>query len=268
MSPSKQNLFLFFEENEIEHIIDRKLVFLYANRCIIDEDAQFEICGVYELQHVTKPMMIYSDPLYKNNASQRTCKEANDRDSILEAFEKASLNETSAIDTHFIIGSSFYSLFKWHTSFNRRAKLLEWMSDELRYQAINVYVTLLAGFHNIPITNEINKMVYEGKWTFNWDSILHESLDPNLRCSVNDDFELSISLIQNGERLHQQQCLFLHPKMLPHQFKSHQRSLNHRRSEEIRSLAQSKKLFPLFPDSNPNVRYSHCVCVRTSLYLK
>ena len=89
--------------------MDRKLVLLYANRCIIDEKAQFEICGVYELQYVAKPMMDNSDPLFKNNASKRTSKEGNDRDTITEAFERASSNETSPIDTHFIFGSFFHS---------------------------------------------------------------------------------------------------------------------------------------------------------------
>ena len=56
MIPTKQNLFLFFEENELKPIIDRKLVLLYANRCIIDEDAQFEICGAYMLQPVLDQM--------------------------------------------------------------------------------------------------------------------------------------------------------------------------------------------------------------------
>ena len=44
MFPPKQNLFLFFEENEVQTIIDNKLVLRYANRCIIDEQAEFEVC--------------------------------------------------------------------------------------------------------------------------------------------------------------------------------------------------------------------------------
>ena len=56
MSPTRQNLFLFFEENEVQTIIDKKLVLLYANRCIIDEEAEFEIGGVYKLQKVEQFM--------------------------------------------------------------------------------------------------------------------------------------------------------------------------------------------------------------------
>ena len=72
MTPTKQNLFLFFEENELPFVIDRKLVKLYMNRCIIDEDAEFEISGVYELQKVIEPMISRLNSMYKTNASQRT----------------------------------------------------------------------------------------------------------------------------------------------------------------------------------------------------
>ena len=44
MKRKTQNLFLFFEENEVQTIIDNKLVLRYANRCIIDEQAEFEVC--------------------------------------------------------------------------------------------------------------------------------------------------------------------------------------------------------------------------------
>ena len=85
MSPSKQNLFLFFEENEIQSAIDRKLVKRYMNLCIIDEDANFEITGVYELQKVNNSMIDRFNPLYHKYAHQRTNKEALDRDMFDEA---------------------------------------------------------------------------------------------------------------------------------------------------------------------------------------
>ena len=107
--PTKQNLFLFLEENELQCTIDRKLVFFYANRCIIDEDAQFEICGVYNLQYASDAMAYLKNPLYKTNARQRTQKEANDIDTITEAFEIAHSKESASIDTHFIIGSLYHT---------------------------------------------------------------------------------------------------------------------------------------------------------------
>ena len=108
MAPSKQNLFLFFEETENKTVVSRKLVLIYANRCVIDEDAQFEICDVYELEYVSNSMLNFTDPLYELNAGRRDLKEFHDRNTFLEAFEKAYSNESNSIDTHFIIGSSYH----------------------------------------------------------------------------------------------------------------------------------------------------------------
>ena len=109
MSPSKQNLFLFFEENNRKSSINRKLVLLYANRCIIDEDAQFEICEVYELESVPggpDRMVNHTRALYEMNA---TSKEKQDQNTFYEAFQKSYLHESVSIDTHFFIGSIFYT---------------------------------------------------------------------------------------------------------------------------------------------------------------
>ena len=137
ISPMKQNLFLFFEENEMQTVIDRKLVKLYMNRCIIDEDANFEISGVYELQKVSDLMFDRINPLFKTNANQRTNKEAVDRDIFTEALEKSAVQETNSTDNHFIIGSSFHSLNVRKPSVkNRLAKLLDWLHNEVKSQEI------------------------------------------------------------------------------------------------------------------------------------
>ena len=49
MERKRQNLILFFEENENEKDISSTLVFLYMNRFIICEEDQTEILGVYNL---------------------------------------------------------------------------------------------------------------------------------------------------------------------------------------------------------------------------
>ena len=49
MARRKQNLVIFFEENDDARIIDSKLVRLYTNRFTIDEDDQCEIDGIYHL---------------------------------------------------------------------------------------------------------------------------------------------------------------------------------------------------------------------------
>ena len=43
----KQNLFLFYEKDSILCDIHLQLVNSYMNRFVIDEDAQFEVIGIY-----------------------------------------------------------------------------------------------------------------------------------------------------------------------------------------------------------------------------
>jgi len=158
-----QNLFLFFEENEIQCFIDRKLVKLYMNRCIIDESANFEIIGVYELQKVNDQMYNSLNPLFKTNAYQRTNKESVDKDIFTEAHEKAFVHETNSTDNHFIIGSSFHSvdLILHHSNsqtLSRADKLLNWLLNVVKSQEIkNLYVTILAGARYNLITKEVHK---------------------------------------------------------------------------------------------------------------
>ena len=50
MSKQSKNLVFILDESETKYDISSNLVRLYMNRCIIDEDAQFEILGVSHLQ--------------------------------------------------------------------------------------------------------------------------------------------------------------------------------------------------------------------------
>ena len=56
MKPSRQNLCLFLEENDLEYVIDSKPVHLFMNRSVVNEEDQFEIIGVYYLQKVEKEL--------------------------------------------------------------------------------------------------------------------------------------------------------------------------------------------------------------------
>ena len=49
MERKTQNLLIFFEEADDEKDISSKLVRLYMNRFVIDEEDQTEIIGVYNL---------------------------------------------------------------------------------------------------------------------------------------------------------------------------------------------------------------------------
>ena len=282
MSPLKQNLFLFFEENEMQTVIDRKLVKLYMNRCIIDEDANFEISGVYELQKVTDPMFDRLDPLFKTNASQRTNKESVDRDIFTDAIEKACAQESIFTDNHFIIGSSFHSVaVQKPIIINRLGKLLDWLLSEVKSKEIkSLYVTILAGTRNNLITKETHKETYDGKRAIYMTTpgAWEELIPIPLQISVNDDFELSIKLIRNGRRLQQNIALFLHPMLDPYELKlletkneSFLRSFTgHRIAKEVTGAQAdvSAEELKRYPDSDPSLRYVNCFCLRQSYYLK
>ena len=199
MKPKSQNLFLFFEDYETKNIIDRKLVKMYMNRCIIKEDEYFEICGVYELQFVEDRMLSHQNPLYETSEKQRAIKETVDSGIFFEAVKHALLLETDFSDNHFIIGSSFYRETKNMTilsyenlspddlvdisdskSFDCPVKdysetLQNWLLSSMIFLQIqSIYVTVLAGNRYNLMTQDMHKCVYDG-----WNSALYANMLPN-----------------------------------------------------------------------------------------
>ena len=59
MSKSKQHLYLFLEENELEYEVSSSLVRLSMNRFVVNEAVQFEVIGIYNLKRATKAMGHY-----------------------------------------------------------------------------------------------------------------------------------------------------------------------------------------------------------------
>ena len=279
MAPSRQNLFLFFEENERKTTIDRNLVRLYANRCIIDEDDGFEICGVYELDNVSDLMYDIMNPLYRTHAYQRTLKESNDRNILSDAFEKAHVNESNSIDSHFIIGSIFHAMeIEWATVTikSRTQKLIEWMSEEMKSQEVKtIQVTFLCGYRSALATNKTREESYNGN-TVLYHHASYPAPDPYklaLNNSVNDDFELTINHIRHGRRSQQTVNLFLYSMLTPHQLKlietndeSYARTINNYLLGFGTDVLENELV--RFPDSDPKLRFVRCSCLRHSLYLK
>ena len=129
MSKSKQHLYLFFEENEVEFVITSSLVKISMNRFVVSEDAQFEVMGIYNLQKFTKAILDKDDPSYKYLAKERTEKDAFDQALISDAMDKATLHPR--VDAHFIIGTDFQ--FR-----SARSNLFNWMSQEIENNDIAV----------------------------------------------------------------------------------------------------------------------------------
>ena len=98
MQRRRQYLVLFFEENDDSRIIDSKLVRLYMNRFIIDENCQNEITGVHQLsKHRT------------NGSGQETTflceKLKKDLNIIIAAAKKKNYLDNFKYNIHFIIGT-------------------------------------------------------------------------------------------------------------------------------------------------------------------
>ena len=222
------------------------------------------------------------NPLFKTNASQRTHKEAVDRDIFTDAIEEACSLETDSTDNHFIIGSSFHSQSLGKpTVINRIDKLLDWLLNEVKSQELkNLYVTFVTGTRNNLITKEMHKNVHGGKMACHRTllDVCNEPRPMPPHIPVNDDFELSIELIRHGRRLTQTVWLFLHQLLDPYQLhlleKTNESFLQsftgHLLADHIPEAKAdvSEEELEYFPDSDPSLRYVSCFCLRRSFYLK
>ena len=256
MEPRSQNLFLFIEDYETENIIDSKLVKLYVNRCVIEEDGFFEICGVYELQFVEDRMFSLKNRLYRESDKQRAKKEDFDRKIFIRTLLQAEAllqDGANYSDNHFVIGSSFYrKSYDFYlnstgipSALDRPEVLANWLLDSMIVLGIkSIYVTLLSGHRYNLITENMHKCTYAGHTSAGHTyapPFTAKKVRPNPRScftrmvtkcydmsvgnmffynfSVNDDFELAIKLIRHGRRLNQNILLYLHQKLNSHQMK-------------------------------------------------
>lgn len=280
MSPLNQNLFLFFEENENQSVIDRKLIKMFMNRCIIDDDANFEIAGVYELQQVNDLMFNHLHPLFKRNAHQRTKKEALDRDIFTKAVKKTFVEEPNSTDSHFIIGSSFHSLdvsvAKKRPKFiNRRADLLDWLLNKVKSQKLrSLHVTFLTGNRYELITREMHKKLYTGSIYNGGGNASYVAFPGGRKVSVNEDFELTIKLIGQGRRLQHTMPLLFHPMLNPYELDLLQKKDKHflrsfkrlRHNDDFITAKEFHVQF--FPNCDPSLEFIDCFCLRQSYYLR
>ena len=100
-----RNIILFFEENENVKSISSKMVRLYMNRFIIDEEERFEITGVFNLAKVPKiPDFDKRRKLW--NISMRNWIE--DRHTIKTAFDQLDISSWFKTDIHIFMGTSLY----------------------------------------------------------------------------------------------------------------------------------------------------------------
>ena len=162
MHRRNRNIILFFEENENAGSISSKMVRLYMNRFIIEEEQRFEITGVFNLAKVPKITAEIGDrPL--RNISMRNWNE--DRQLIKGAFEKLEIFTLLSTDIHLFMGTSLYL-----DAMNNNDSLEELVRN-LRKKcssSTSISMTLLNGQkHDLHPKNVVQNLYkYQEGWAF------------------------------------------------------------------------------------------------------
>ena len=149
----KQDLFLFFEENENEKVINSRLVSLYMNRLVIDEDYQNEIGGVFFLQRVLPTTSRYRSD--QQLFAEQILDGAFNDEFLLKEFEKTA---------HFIIASDLFTASIFYSLGEKKRHWIEkWLKSKLETlmsQASSFAVTVLSGSKTKLASNGLVKQCY------------------------------------------------------------------------------------------------------------
>ena len=180
MSGRKQDLIIFFDENKRdfcdEYEIKNRLVRLYMNRFIIDEDDETEIIDVHEIR-------------------ERTWKEH--EDCFFKTLNMTKQKEEPNTDMHFIIPFSIVhdGIFARNNRDHLEKKTRVFMKDRLTNQPNllgNSYAfTILEGFHFWKIVSENYR---KNRYYYQEEEEQYEQqplalAKPRRRRSINDDLE-------------------------------------------------------------------------------
>ena len=202
MTKTRQNLFLFFDESEYDSKCSSNLVKLAMNRFVVEEDAQFEVMGVYFLHgKVTEPMIqdLHEEFNLPENRKKRKEKRQFDENVFYHALNVARSIQSPKFRSHFIIGSLFYSLHtevytygNWRFVGNvRRPQLVEWILEKMQQCDLHsLQCTFYQGFQEMPaplvlVSPNGNKI---------------PNVIAGLKHSVNEDLEQFIHEIQNDNQ--------------------------------------------------------------------
>ena len=149
----KQNL-LFFVAND-DSKADReetKLIRLYMNRFVVEEDTQMEVHGVYHLAE-SDLQIIHRDEKEesKNQSFENEIYENQNIDNILKSVENNFISKGSSCETHCIIGTFFPQSEYMRRKYTHRIKklILNWFKNNPKSELLNSFLlTLLMGQNN------------------------------------------------------------------------------------------------------------------------
>ena len=167
MERKKQNIIIFYEENNDEKDISSKLVRLYMNRFLIGEDDQSELSGVYDLAQNTQPNentpLVEFSSIWKQKDSKLKNGKTVFLESVSKIFESEKLANRSrgpqfvnSYKIHFIVGTS------WNINASGLKRILlqnivksmikqAWQTDQTKEfgeRKVSNLVTLLRGSHS------------------------------------------------------------------------------------------------------------------------
>ena len=102
----KQNLICIYEDHDQPFWIHNKIVSLYLNRFVIEEDAEHECLGTYTLQSPEWQRIEGSSEFF---LCREFYKRENDKKKITEIINRASQSEEENYVTNIVLGTAFYT---------------------------------------------------------------------------------------------------------------------------------------------------------------
>ena len=144
----KQNLFLFFEENEDENVINSRLVSLYMNRMVIDETYQNEIVGIFQQKKVSPETFKYrsAKEINPNDERKQFIQQVLAQKNLDCVFKHEFLFHNRENTAQFIIASDFPMFYS--VNGEKPHWIEKWFQSKLETlvsQSVSVAVTILSG---------------------------------------------------------------------------------------------------------------------------
>jgi len=255
MSSYTQNLFLFFEESEDKADVSSSIVRIAMNKFIVDEDAQFEVIGVFNLKKRTKPLDFNQgiSETDREKFHKKTVEKCNHDQNIIEkALNLVTLINSVSVDAHLIIGSRFHAEhylesgddFIDYFHENRTPLICHWILQVIQGTFLHsLQCTVFDAVRYGLITRQMSMDLFSGKASSLDFALPNQADNFKPKSSVYDDIEKLIQEIKNRKRPTKRQvCSYLHPSLT---------------TDELLQLKQNETLFwEKFP---PGAKNSSCL---------
>merc|ERR1712018_309900 len=111
MTKTMQNVVLFAENFKETWCTPLKIGDLFFNRFGVDEDAAFEMLGLYQLRETSWKMADPEETDYENFEEERKDEETFDTDVFDLGVKKAAEYKADDLKTHFICAGEYYGWY-------------------------------------------------------------------------------------------------------------------------------------------------------------